>query len=121
LALVFKHEAILTFVGRLVHDREFAEWFVTRPAEALASHGLSARDLRDTTEILTSSRHRPELSRALLPTVLLLLELSQSPPSSGTAELADRVERLTTEIHLTSERIAVARSEPRPWWKFWLW
>jgi hypothetical protein len=57
----------------------------------------------------------------LLPTVTLLRELSQVQSSWATVDLAERVDRLTTEIQLTSERLATARSEPRPWWKFWLW
>jgi hypothetical protein len=122
LALVFKHEALLTFVGRLIRDREFAEWFVARPSEALASHGLTDRDVEDMADILATDRHNPRLARALLPTVSLLVDLIECDASpNGPGELAQRIDRLTSELQRTSERLAVARSETRPWWQFWRW
>jgi hypothetical protein len=120
--LVFKHEALLTFVGRLIHDREFCEWFVARPTQALSSHGLTQRDVQDMADVLASDRHRPRLSEALRPTVGLLLEMIEGERLAVSDDrLADRVDRINQELRLTSDRLAVARSEERPWWKFWEW
>jgi hypothetical protein len=122
MALVFKHEALLTFVGRLIRDREFSEWFVARPSQALASHGLTERDVQAMADVLASDRQRPRLAEALRPTVALLLELCECErmPASDDSE-AIRMDRLHQELRLTSDRLVVARTEERPWWKFWQW
>lgn len=120
MTLVFKHEAMLTFVGRLIRDREFSEWFVARPLQALASHGLSAHDLQDVADVVATDRRRPELARALQPTLALLLELIEAPGTVGeSSDVAVRHARLATELQAAHDRLAAARAERRPWWKFW--
>ena len=121
MALVFKHEALLTFVGSLIRDREFSEWFVSQPTEALASHGLSDRDVQDMADVLTNDRHQPQLARALVPTVSLLLEVIDREASATSSDVTMWVDRLNAELQSTSNRLAIARTEARPWWKFWLW
>jgi hypothetical protein len=120
MTLVFKHEAMLTFVGRLIRDREFSEWFVARPLQALASHGLSAHDLHDLADVVATDRRSPQLARALQPTVALLLELIEAPVTgAGSGDVAIRHAWLATELQAAHERLAAARAEARPWWKFW--
>jgi hypothetical protein len=122
MALVFKHEALLTFVGRLIRDREFCEWFVDRPTQALSSHGLTERDVQDMADVLVSDRHRPRLAEALRPTVALLLDLIECEGQPASDDIvATRIDQLHQELRLTSDRLAVARTEERPWWKFWQW
>ncbi|HEX5418109.1 MAG TPA: hypothetical protein VFZ25_20835 [Chloroflexota bacterium] len=118
--LTLKHEAFLAFVERLLHDREFSEWFASQPRDALATHGLSARDLRDVDEILHAERYEPRFSRALQPTITLLLELLDADvrPEVG-ATPVQRWARLQDEIQRTRERVTEVRATSRPWWKFW--
>jgi hypothetical protein len=119
--LVFKHEAVLTFVGRLLRDREFAEWFAARPDEALASHGLELQDLRQVADLVQSDRYRPELSRALQPTVQLLVGIVEAADGAESDLVAAaRWQRLDDELRLARDRVAQARRQSaRPWWKFW--
>ncbi len=122
MALVFRHEALLTFVGRLLRDREFSEWFAARPSQALASHGLSQRDVRDMADVLANERQRPRTARALLPTVNLFLELiATEPTANGSVDFDNRAGRLDAELQSTRERLVLARGESRSWWKFWQW
>lgn len=115
--LVFKHDALLGFIDRLVRDREFAEWFVAHPDQALASFSLSVGDLRDICEVVEADRYERQFARALRPTMELLLELAAGEPEGGVDE---RCARLRDELRSTRGRIAAARSErSRPWWKFW--
>lgn len=119
--LVFKHEGILTFVGRLVHDREFCEWFASQPTGALASHGLVARDLQDLAAVLRTDRRQRELATALQPVVETLVEIVAEADDDGQTSLpAERLERLDVELRAAQERLAYVRAQrPRPWWKFW--
>ncbi len=120
MAFVFKHEAVLAFVGRLVRDREFAEWFVARPTQALASHGLTDHDIREVAEVVRSERHEPHLARALQPTVAMLLAcIEEATPSEDSLVFHDRYDRLDAELRATHDRLALARQAVRPWWKFW--
>lgn len=115
--LVFKHEAVLGFIDRLVRDPEFAEWFVTNPSEALASYSLEASDLREVEDVVETGRYEQQLAHALAPTVRLIREIAESSASSGTAA---RYRLLRDELHGTRERVAIARAaRSRPWWKFW--
>jgi hypothetical protein len=118
--LVFKHEAVVTFVDRLVRDREFAEWFVAGPEQALASYSLTSRDLRDVADVLDADRYQPALARALQPTVRCLLGLVDDarPDDSADVVLA-RCARLSEELVATRDRLSTARASRRPWWKFW--
>lgn len=118
--LTFKHEAFLVFVERLLHDREFSEWFASHPLQALAAHGLTVQDLRDVDEIVHAERYEPRLSRALQPTITLLLEiLDAEERGSGEATPIQRWARLQDEIQRTHERVTEVRATSRPWWKFW--
>lgn len=119
--LVFKHEVILTFVGRLIHDREFCEWFAAQPTLALASHGLAARDLQDLAAVLRTDRHQREIAVAMQPTVQVMLDFIEGGDSGGEApSFEERLARLDSELRAARERLAVARAHhPRPWWKFW--
>lgn len=118
--LAFKHEGILAFVERLLRDREFSEWYVSRPTQALASHGLSSRDLADVDEVLRGNRFRPDLSQALRPTVQLLLQLAAEAGDTDQPEVIERRwERLDEQLRVTRQRVAEARARNRPWWKFW--
>jgi len=122
MALVFKHEALLTFVGRLVRDREFSEWFAARPTQALASHGLQPRDMKDMADVLMNDRNRPKLATALLPTVNLFLDFIEKEPIASTEQdVAGRVAMLDGELRSTHERLQLARTASRSWWKFWEW
>ena len=118
--LTFKHEAFLAFVERLLHDREFSEWFASQPAEAMATHGLSIQDLRDVDEILHAERYEPRLSRALQPTITMLLEILDTAEQERVdATPIQRWARLQDEIKRTHERVTEVRATSRPWWKFW--
>ncbi|HVB96980.1 MAG TPA: hypothetical protein VNG11_04560 [Chloroflexota bacterium] len=119
--LVFKHEAVLTFVGRLVHDREFCEWFAAEPFQALSSHGLSVRDLEDLNDVLRTDRHQPEVAAAMQPLVEVLVKLFNDSRQGIAASTPDeRISSLNAELHQVRDRLAVARRQPpRPWWKFW--
>ena len=119
--LVFKHEVLLTFVGRLIHDHEFCEWFATEPSSALASHGLAPRDVQDLAGVLRTDRRQREFSEALQPMVQVLLDLIDDAQADvGNSRAQDRLERLDLEIQSARERVADARTRrPRPWWKFW--
>lgn len=119
--LIFKHEVLLSFVGRLIHDREFCEWFATQPGQALASHNLSVRDLEDLASVLQTERQQPEVSAALQPMVGLLLDLAADAGTDpeGT-RAAVRLERLRAEIDIARQRVRETRMRrSRPWWKFW--
>jgi hypothetical protein len=118
--LVFKHEAILIFVDRLVRDREFAEWFVAGPEQALASYSLTTRDLRDVADVLDADRYQPELAQALQPTLRCLLGLiDEARLDDAPDRVPARCTRLSEELTATRERLSVARARRRPWWKFW--
>lgn len=119
--LVFKHEVLLTFVGRLTHDHEFREWFAEQPAAALASHGLTTADLEDLAGVLATDRHERATAAALRPTVQLLLDLvAEAELATGAGPSADRLARLQAELRAARERLELARAQrPRPWWKFW--
>src|SRR5438046_1270758 len=117
--VVFKHEAILSFVDRLIHDQEFTEWFVARPAQALASHSLAARDLQDVVDVLATGRGDSHVARALQPTMQLLLVLS-AEGNSGGGDTEERYARLICELKAARERLVLARDKAgRHWWKFW--
>ena len=119
--LVFKHEGVLAFVGRLVHDREFCEWYAAQPSQALASHGLAPCDLRDLAAILRTTRHQREVAAAMLPMIDLLLDvIDEADAGDAVSRPEQRLARLDAELQSVRERVAVARSQrPRPWWKFW--
>lgn len=118
--LTFKHEAFLAFVERLLHDREFSEWFVSQPGEALATHSLSVQDLQEVNDVLQAERYEPNLSRALRPTLSLLLEVIREAhrPEDPNATRT-RLARLEDELGATRLRVSEARTKSRPWWKFW--
>jgi hypothetical protein len=119
-SFVFKHEALLTFVGRLVRDREFSEWFAARPRGALASHGLTERDVRDVADVLAVERSRRAQARALQPTVATMLKLiDEGESSDDPVAAADRFARLDSELHAARTRLEEVRRSARPWWKFW--
>jgi hypothetical protein len=118
--LVFKHEAVLTFMGRLVNDREFSEWFASRPAQALASHGLSIRDVQDVADVLSRERQQRHVAEALEPVVLTLLEvIDQGAVAEDSDAITQRFARLRTEFSDAHDRLAAARRQSRPWWKIW--
>jgi hypothetical protein len=119
--LVFKHEAVLTFIGRLVHDREFCEWFASEPSDAMSSHGLTTRDLEDVADVLRTDRRQPEVAAAMCPMVDVLLRLIEESRQGHVASSpAERLSLLDSELRQVHERLAVARSyRMRPWWKFW--
>ncbi|HVC34630.1 MAG TPA: hypothetical protein VNL16_14060 [Chloroflexota bacterium] len=118
--LVFKHEVLLAFVGRLNHDREFCEWFAAQPSRALASHGLVRRDLQDLAAILRTDRHQQEIAAALEPAVQVLLDLDEDAEDAGRGSTPEeRLARLDAELRAVRDRLAVARTRRRPWWKFW--
>ncbi len=119
--LVFKHEGVLAFVDRLVHDHEFCEWYAAQPSQALASHGLAPQDLRDLIAILRSHRQHRDVAIALLPMIQVLLEVVEEAESGeGTSRPEERLARIDTELQIARERVVVARArQPRPWWKFW--
>jgi diadenosine tetraphosphatase ApaH/serine/threonine PP2A family protein phosphatase len=119
--LVFKHEGVLAFVGRLVHDREFCEWYAAQPLQALASHGLDPHDLRDLAAILRSDRHHRDVAAALLPMVEVLLDVvEEAETGDATSRPEERLARIDSELQTARERVVVARARrPRPWWKFW--
>lgn len=115
--LVFKHEAVLGFIDRLVRDPEFAEWFVVDPRQALASYSLAASDLGDVCDVVEAGRYQQHLARALRPTMELLREIAENPAPDLVRE---RCGRLQDELRSTRGRVATAREERRrPWWKFW--
>ena len=119
--IVFKHEAILSFVDRLIHDREFAEWFVAQSSQALSSYNLTPRDLQDVSEVLGSERHQPEVARALQPTLRLLVSLcDDADVGDDPRTIEHRFGGLERELQEARLRIAQARQvRPRPWWRFW--
>ena len=119
--LVFKHEGLLAFVGRLTHDREFCEWFAAQPTGALASHGLAASDLQDLAAVLRSDRHQREIAEALQPTIQVMLNLiAAGDVGDEPSQTEERLALLDSELRAARERLAIARSHrPRPWWKFW--
>jgi hypothetical protein len=120
MALIFKHEAVLTFVGRMIHDREFAEWFAARPSQALASHGLSPQDVRDLADVLSSERRQRDLAVAMQPVVTTMLTLVDTDRDiEGSDEARLRGELLQAELIAARERVAATRAQARPWWKFW--
>lgn len=117
---MFRHEGLLTFVGRLSRDREFCEWFAAQPSKALASHGLTDRDLRDLAMVVETEHHHRELATALQPAVQAMLALLDADARGEIGEPAERLAHLDAELQATRERLAVARARsPRPWWKFW--
>lgn len=119
--LVFKHEALLTFIDRLIHDREFAEWFVAEPEQSLRSYGLAAVDLQDVADVLVRDRGQPAIAGALQPTVQFLLGVVGEARGGDDPELVSRrFARFQVELTSTRERLAAA-SQPRVrrWWKFW--
>ncbi|MGH2461516.1 MAG: hypothetical protein ACRDIY_21890 [Chloroflexota bacterium] len=118
--LVFKHEGLIAFIGRLTHDREFCEWFVARPADALASHGLASGDLRDLIAVLRADHHRREVAEALEPTVQAMLDLvDRGDCDDEQGQTDERLASFDLELRATRERLAVVRSRRRPWWNFW--
>lgn len=119
--LVFKHESVLSFVGRLVNDREFCEWYAAQPSQALASHGLAPCDLRDLVAILRSTRSQRDMAAAMLPMIELLLDVcDEANASDGGSRPEQRLAKLDAELRSVRERVADARTRrPRPWWKFW--
>ena len=119
--LVFKHESVLTFVGRLVHDREFCEWFATEPIAALSSHGLRVGDLEDVVDVLRSDRRQPEVAAAMQPLVEVLVQFINESRQGPWARTPDeRISSLDMELHHVRDRLAVTRTQRvRPWWKFW--
>ena len=118
--LTLKHEAFLAFIERLLHDREFSEWFASQPASALASHGLSSRDLHEVDDILGAERYEARLSRALRPTVALLIAMVDTESLPDPLDpVPDRFARLEEELRATRERVSDVRATTRPWWKFW--
>ncbi len=119
--LVFKHEGLLAFVGRLTHDREFCEWFVAQPTRALASHGLAAQDLRELAAVLRGDHHQRDVADALQPTIQAMLDLVDDDDEIDEQErTAERLARLDSELRAARERLAVVRARrQRPWWKFW--
>lgn len=120
MGLVSRDESLLIFVGRLLRDREFTEWFVTSPSQALASHGLAGRDVRDVADVIAHDQKHLRTARALAPTVNLFLEVIEGEGSAAThEEVVDRLDRLEAEMRMTHDRLAAARLESRVWWKFW--
>ncbi len=119
--LVFKHESVLAFVGRLIHDREFCEWYVAQPSKALASHGLAPCDLRDLATILRTTRNQREVAAAMLPMIELLLDVIDEASFGDEASHPEqRLAKLDAELRSVRERVAEARTRHlRPWWKFW--
>jgi hypothetical protein len=119
--LVFKHEGLLAFVGRLIRDREFCEWFVVQPRDALGSHGLEVRDLEDLAAVLRTDRHQRDVASALQPMIEALLNvIGEAESGDAISRPEERLERLDSELHSVRERLAVVRArQPRPWWKFW--
>ena len=112
--MVFKHEAVLTFVGRLTRDREFCEWFAADPCQALGSHRLEVEDLRDVAAVLQSDHRRPDVSAAMRPMIDTLVRMIEDGGSSDEAA-AGRLACLDGEIQAVRERLAVARTQRRPW------
>jgi hypothetical protein len=120
MGLVIRHESLLTFVGRLLRDREFSEWFVASPSQTLASHGLARSDMRDVADVLAHYQKHLRTAQALAPTVDLFLEIIDGEESAATyGEVVDRLDRLEAEMQMTHDRLVAARLEPRVWWKFW--
>jgi len=118
--LTLRHEAFLAFVGRLLHDREFSEWFASQPISALASHGLRGQDLRDVAEVLNSERYEAHLAHALRPTVALLIDMVENArPSEAPDAASARYARLEEELQTARVRVSSARASTRPWWRFW--
>ncbi len=118
---VFKHDAVLTFVGRLVRDREFSEWFVARPEQALASHGLTPADVHEVADVIQSESRHGQIAVALQPTIAFLVEMIDTARDDDPADqIAERCRRLNEEVQAAHDRLAEARArQPRPWWKFW--
>jgi len=121
---MWRHEALLSFVDRIARDSEFREWYTTNPSEALASHGLRARELRDLEQVLAVERSQREVAEAMRPFVRLLAETANSTDGDGSADLTPelRFAQLTSEVGTLRARLAAAREAQRrrrPWWKFW--
>jgi len=118
--LVFKHEGLLAFIGRLTHDREFCEWFVTQPSKALASHGLAASDLRDLAAVLRADHRQREVAEALEPTVQAMLDVVDGEEAvDDRGPMEERLALFDSELRAARERLAIVRARRRPWWKFW--
>ena len=118
--LVFKHEGLLAFIGRLTHDREFCEWFIAQPSKALASHGLAANDLRDLAAVLRADHRQREVAEALVPTVQAMLDVTDHEQDvSQQWPIEERLATFDSELRAARERLAIVRARRRPWWKFW--
>lgn len=118
--LVFKHEGLLAFIGRLTHDREFCEWFVAQPSNALASHGLAANDLRDLAAVLHGDHRQRDVADALVPTVQAMLDVVDNEEAVDERwPMEDRFATFDSELRAARERLAIVRARRRPWWKFW--
>ena len=118
--LVFKHEGLLAFIGRLTHDREFCEWFIAQPSKALASHGLAANDLRDLAAVLRADHRQREVADALVPTVQAMLDVVDHEQDVGQQwPIEERLATFDSELRAARERLAIVRARRRPWWKFW--
>jgi hypothetical protein len=118
--IVFKHEALLAFMQRLVRDREFCEWFAAQPVSALASYGLAPRDLSDLVAVLHDARSQREIAAAMEPVVQSMLRIVEDAEGPAPSDSCGRLRLLEEELQGARERVVAARRQrPRPWWQFW--
>ena len=116
--------SILAFVERMVRDSEFREWYVARPREALASHGLDGESLQQLYHVLEWGGPYRQTAHLLKPLVDYLVACWKGGDEEDVVVVRQRYEHLTGQIEKLKGRTEFGEAflrQSRPWWKFWEW